>query len=218
MSHLQNLIVGLIKYILFSVFISLLCMVGMVSWTTGQFPPSRKQLKTVQNNMKGLMELVQAHSRGETSAGFSHEALLGLQAGAGGLSTGRDSGGLPEHRLPERRPGNQGDSSFYKDPELQEVNELLKHRANQAALSRSLSSFGELPSGVAAEEETGLGAAQKAMQEMARSVGSVVGSTKSEEASAERVRRLEDLVERLHGQVRHLSHEVQQLKKKSQVR
>lgn len=179
---------GLIKYILFSLFVSAFTFIAAISVSTGKFPPTWSQIKGLRSNIESIL------------------ALKKQLTESGGLSNLQQQ--FPKMALPSaaNMAGEGSQSGEYTDPALEDVNEIIRHQKNQAAISNAITGeahFGSLtpPPGNGSRQPQNETSSEVPTPEM-----------------AERVRKLEDLVSRMHDQIQRLNQEMAALKQPSQRR
>ena len=181
MSLFVRLLWGFGKYILVSLSVTAFGLLISMSLLTGKFPPSWKQFKQLKKSFDSVLAI-------NKQMNGSGDALNFLQSGLQKMA-------LPPHLAPTaagKAPEQNGDA----DPAMADVNEILKHRQRQAALSQALSGQGDLSS-------------------LAQGQGSQPSKGQQDPVRVlnERVRKLEDLVHSLHSQVYQMNQQMKSIRK-----
>ncbi len=182
MQPLVRLTIGLLKYFLFSLFVSAVTFVGGVSLMSGKFPPKWEDIKGARKSVESILVLRKQISEQGGVNNFQHhlQKMALPTAGEAAATAGE-----------------------YADPALEDVKELFRHRNNQAALSQTLSGRVHLASAIP--------------QQAVAPVQSEAPAPADAEVT-ERVRKLEDLVGRMHEKIQRLNQELAALKQQNQHR
>ena len=194
LSYPQNM-VSLLLRLLFSVgkivlsygLLLALSIVASVSFMTGKFPPTWKDMKRAKKSMESMLALSR-QAPGAPGASGDRMALLQQQMQNLASATGA-----------AQAVAKKANAAAYSDPEMGDVQDLTAHYKRQAALSAALTGEANLGS-----HQAPSGGGQQAAP--------------SDPAMVNRIRRLEDLVANLHGQVQRLHQQLNRLQNSGSAR
>jgi hypothetical protein len=186
MNSLNRLFVGILKYFIVSAVVTAISFIATVSVVTGKFPPSWSQIKGVKKNLDGFLALKDQL--------MNQQGLLLLQQQMQNMAqNGKGAGSVAAEGMMDFGSATNG------DPDLRDIDELMNHRQNQAAMSKALSGEATFASSPPPGQAAGAAATVEVSPEL-----------------TERVRKLEDLVASLHSQVQRLNAQLNAVQQRPQ--